>query len=91
MERERPCECSESLCLCKANCRLPAAKFVKCATVEALCTPCAEYALASYDGAREIDPIDERLNRFEREHPHWAKFLGFLPRYLIARWFISYR
>jgi hypothetical protein len=61
MERERPCECSESLCPCKANCRLPAAKFVKCATVEALCTPCAEYALASYDGAREIDPIDERL------------------------------
>jgi hypothetical protein len=59
--------------------------------VEALCTPCAEYALASYDGAREIEPIDERLNRFEREHPHWAKFLGFLPRYLIARWLISYR
>jgi hypothetical protein len=30
------------------------------ATVEALCAPSAEYALAYYDGAREIEPIDAR-------------------------------
>jgi hypothetical protein len=79
----------------KAIAGYPLQHFVKCATLEALCTPCAEYALVSYDGAREIkDPIDERLirfeeriNRFERKHLNWARLLGMLPRSLLARWF----
>ena|ERR1700688_4727818 len=70
------CQCSERSCVCEGHCLSPAERFVKCATVEALCPDCADYALASYDGAREVKPVEERWAEFSLKHPYWAKFLG---------------
>lgn len=85
-ENHRQCGCSEPSCSCQGECQLPATKFIKCATIELLCDGCAEYALNSYDGAREVRPIDERWQQFAHQHPYWAKFLGRMPRAILAVW-----
>jgi hypothetical protein len=69
------CECSDESCSCKGKCTLPPTRFVKIVVFEALCTGCAGYALNSYDGAREIEPVDERWARFAKRHPYLAPFL----------------
>jgi len=62
------CQCTDESCPCKGRCQLPPTKYIKFATFEALCTACAEYALLSYDGAREAQPFDERWARFDKKH-----------------------
>lgn len=79
------CECSEAKCLCRGACSLPASRSIKCTTLESLCGTCADYALSSYEGAREEDPIDERLARFAQKHPQLAWYLERILAYSIAR------
>ena len=70
------CQCVEKSCACRGECQLPPTRWIKCATFEALCSRCAEYALGSYPGAREAaEPLYERWDRFSRNHPFLARAL----------------
>jgi len=64
-------------------------RFIKCATIEALCGGCAECALSSYAGAHEVELVEERWARFYLKHPLLAKFVLVLPRAAVARYLVS--